>query len=91
MNMRDKLNLSQQFPARHTRKPIPTNFAKNDAAIRALQLGKNRLKEIGRRISELPRAPPAKSRNAPRAEAILLSGGRYSSQENTPRTQRNSG
>jgi hypothetical protein len=43
----DKLDLIEQFPARHTHKAIPANFAKNDAAIRALQLGKNRLKEIG--------------------------------------------
>src|SRR5260370_956966 len=43
----DELDLVQQFPARHTQQPIPANFAKNDAAIRALQLGKNRLKKIG--------------------------------------------
>ena len=34
----DKLDLVQQFPARHAHEAIPANFAKNDAAIRALQL-----------------------------------------------------
>src|SRR6266699_1965928 len=32
----NKLNLVQQFPAGHADKAIATNFAKNDAAIRAL-------------------------------------------------------
>ena len=43
----DNLNLVQQFPAGDTHKVVVANFAKNNAAVRALQLGKNLLKKIG--------------------------------------------
>jgi len=38
----DKLNVVEQFPARHADKAIAMNFAKNDAATRAVQLSENR-------------------------------------------------
>src|SRR6267154_6885824 len=42
----DKLDLIQQFSARHAYKAITANFAKNHTAIRALQLTKNRFQKI---------------------------------------------
>ena len=38
----NKLKLVQQFPAGHADKEIAMDFAKNDAAARALQLSKDR-------------------------------------------------
>src|SRR4029077_2049312 len=65
----DKLNLVQQFPARHAHKMVAANFAEYHAAIGAFELGKNRFKKIEHEIiSEPPRERPAKSRNAQPAE-----------------------
>src|SRR5260370_40733495 len=42
----NQLALVQQFPAAHAYEAITANFAKNDAAIRALQLAENRFEKI---------------------------------------------
>src|SRR5258708_35306302 len=42
----NQLDLVQQFPAAHAYEAITANFAKNDAAIRALQLAENRFQKI---------------------------------------------
>ena len=40
------LYLFQQFPARQADELLPVNFAQNNAAIRALELGKNIFQKI---------------------------------------------
>jgi len=91
-NMRTKLDLVQQFPARHTYKAIPANFAKHDAAISVLQLGKNRLKEIGHEESANCRERGRRRAVTPRElKQFIAQWRQISSQENTPVRSGNSG